>query len=66
MKRIHLYRNNAGWQARFIDDTEIIALFGTDIVPTAFTKLAAKSTVVREITRLNPGYQVEAWGNETI
>jgi hypothetical protein len=64
--RILLYRNNAGWMARFVDDPETIRLFGTDTIPTAFTKQAKKSEVVKAIQDLNPGCIIEAYGNEKL
>lgn len=65
-KRIILYRTNAGWMARFVDDPETVRLFGADVIPTAFTKCAEKSLVVREIKRLNPEHIVNAMGQERL
>lgn len=65
-KIIRLHRNNSGWLATFKDDPETVELFGTDTIPTSFTKEARKSDVVREIQKLNPDCIIEAWGNEQL
>ena len=53
---ISLYVKNGGWRAQFHHDREIIELFGTDCIPTAYTTRGGMSPqdVRREIERLNP------------
>ena len=46
------------WVAQFVNDPDIISLFGTDTLPTAFTAQADPITVLREIQRLNPRHLV--------
>lgn len=58
MKQIRLFRTHSGWQAQFLDDPEVAALFGTDTLPTAYTEHADASTVLNAIARLNPGHVV--------
>ena len=54
MKEIRLFTTPKGWMADFGNDAAILSLFGTSIIPTAFTSLAAASVVHAEISRLNP------------
>ena len=59
MKRIVVRLTERGWMSKFPGDQEIIDLFGSDELPTAFTCRANWSEVREELARLNPGYQVE-------
>jgi hypothetical protein len=43
-------------------DAEVVDLFGTHIIPTAFTAAADMDHVMREIKRLNPGHVVSILG----
>jgi hypothetical protein len=56
MTTITLYRGADSWLAHWQGDdaAEIKRLFGTDILPTAYTAQAAGDTVQAEISRLNP------------
>ena len=58
MKTIKLINSKQGWLARFENDTEIMALFGTDTIPTPYTENASPSMVKNEIMDRNPGYNV--------
>ena len=58
MKIIKLINSKSGWLARFENDAEIMALFGTDTIPTPFTEQASPMMVKREIEVRNPGYNV--------
>ena len=58
MKEIQLINSKEGWLARFMNDTEIIRLFGTDTIPTAFTEEASPMEVLRAVKNLNPEYKV--------
>lgn len=58
MKRITLKLTAQGWAATFHDDTEVIAAFGTDTIPTAYTANASAETVQSAIAKLNPGHVV--------
>jgi len=58
MKSITLFENGNGWMAKFENDPEIVALFGTDTIPTAFTSNAYASEVLEAIILQNPGYDV--------
>ena len=59
MKKIKLFNSPQGWQVRFEDDTEIVKLFGTDTLPTAFTESASPMMVLEVIKKNNPGYEVK-------
>jgi len=54
---MQLFKTDQGW---FIRDTdqEVRRLFGTDVLPTGFTAQCPESTVVAELTRLNPGRRI--------
>lgn len=54
MKEIRLFTTPKGWMADFGNDAAILFLFGTSIIPTAFTSRATASVVHAEISRLNP------------
>lgn len=59
MKKITLRKTNTGWMATFHGDAEMLELFGTDTIPTAFTAQAPAGMVLKEIAALNPGYEIE-------
>lgn len=54
MKEIRLFTTPNGWMMDFGDDAAILSLFGTSIIPTAFSSAATASVVHAEISRLNP------------
>lgn len=60
MNSIQLYNTESGWMAAFITngapDAEMVAMFGTHHLPTAFTARASYETVRDEIAIQNPGY----------
>lgn len=61
MNSIILFRDHKqGWMAQYLGPIreEVIVLFGTDVLPTAFTSDAPAAAVIREIGRLNPGVHV--------
>jgi hypothetical protein len=60
MNQIILFNTHDGWMARSIGPhaSEIVGLFGTDTLPTAFTARAEGELVLQEIQRLNPGIDV--------
>lgn len=59
MNKIELYLNDKGnWIANHVGDAEIMELFGTTLIPTAFTKQTTREEVVRLISHLNPGKEV--------
>lgn len=58
MKSITLFENGNGWVARFENDHDIVALFGTDTIPTAFTSAATASDVLEAIILQNPEHDV--------
>ena len=57
MHSITLFRAENGLMAKH-SDPEVYSLFGTDVIPTAFTAEADPETVVDEIRRLNPHCRV--------
>jgi hypothetical protein len=57
MKNIKLFPRNGAWIAR-TDDAQVIALFGTPDLPTAFTDRTDAGQVLSAIQRLNPGANV--------
>ena len=58
MATIILKKEVTGWCAQFVNDTQVIAAFGTDTIPTAFTSSAPFEMVEREIKKLNPHHNV--------
>ena len=58
MKIIKLINSKQGWIARFENDPDIMALFGTDTIPTPYTEKASPMMVKTEIMARNPGYNV--------
>jgi len=58
MKTIKLINSKQGWFARFVDDARVIALFGTDTLPTAFTEQASPMMVKSAIEKKNPEHKV--------
>ena len=61
MKKIKLALTSKGWMSETFgpEREEIISLFGTATLPTAFTAQANESYVVAQIQNLNPGYIIE-------
>jgi hypothetical protein len=57
MKNIKLFPRNGAWIAR-TDDAEVIALFGTPDLPTAFTTRTDADQVLAAIQSLNPSANV--------
>ena len=55
---IKLINSKQGWLARFENDQEIIALFGTDTIPTPYTENASPMMVKSEIEKRNPNHVV--------
>lgn len=57
---IELYRSGNTWVARYTgtEAVEVHRLFGTDVLPTAFTAHADARTVCAEIQAANPASQV--------
>lgn len=58
-KIIYLIKIDNTWMARFVNDFEVIKLFGTDTIPTPFNQYAPAEMVKIKIEKLNPGYRVE-------
>ena len=54
---IQLYVTPQGWMCRN-SDPAVRQLFGTDVLPTAFTARASADMVLAEIRKLNPDCQV--------
>lgn len=54
---IKLYKAGGVWMARD-SRSEMIELFGTDTIPTAFMDTMPAENVLREIRRLNPDADV--------
>ena len=53
-QRIKLNLTPSGWMADFCGDPEIFKLFGTTVLPTAFTAAASAATVIAATCKLNP------------
>lgn len=47
-----------GWMAKHINMPDVIELFGTDTLPTAFTAAAPVELVLAELEKRNPGVLV--------
>lgn len=58
LERIQLFRGENAWMARS-SNPELVRLFGTDTIPTAFTTEANATEVRHRIQELNPNAQVE-------
>jgi hypothetical protein len=58
MKTIALIQTANAWFADFGNDAEILALFGSTILPTAFSHDARYADVRARIQQINPGYEV--------
>jgi hypothetical protein len=54
--KIWLFRD--GWMADFEGNEEVRALFGTTVIPTAYTARMTREEVIKELTALNPDYRV--------
>lgn len=52
-----LFKNDTGWMVQD-DNPQVRELFGTDVIPTAFTSQAEPGRVLATIQALNPGVQV--------
>jgi hypothetical protein len=61
MNKILLIRTKQAWMAKHTGPhaNEIIRLFNTSVIPTAFTAEANPTMVLAEIKRLNPKVTVE-------
>lgn len=61
MKKIILHNATEKdcWEATFVGDEEIAALFGTTTIPSSFTSSAPEEMVVAELVKRNPGYDIE-------
>lgn len=57
-KTIKLINSKQGWLARFIDDANVIKLFGTDTIVTAYTEAASPMMVLKAIQKNNPKHNV--------
>ncbi len=60
LDRIVLHGSSSGWVAESFGPhaDEIVALFGTNVIPTAFTSRASGQDVKEAIQKLNPGVDV--------
>lgn len=58
MGLIELSLRDGCWHARFVGDTDVVRLFGTDTLPTAYTAQASAEQVLAAITRQNLGKTV--------
>ena len=58
MKTIKLINSSTGWLARFENDQNVLLLFGTDTLPTAFTEQASPMMVKSAIEKKNPEHKV--------
>jgi len=54
---IEVYRNGGQWVAKF-NNSELVDLFGSDVLPTAFTESASADLVFSEIQAKNPDCDV--------
>lgn len=59
MRYITLRNTPTGWLANFHEDAELLALFGTTEIPTAYTAQATPAHVLERISDLNPLAVVE-------
>ena len=55
-KTIEIIAGTDCWLARYLGDKEIIELFGTDTLPTAYTLRMPKADVIRSLQPLNPSH----------
>ena len=61
-KRIELFVDDGGWMARFVGDPEVVALFGTDTIPTPFLEGYDPALILDSIERMNPDCAVSIVG----
>lgn len=52
---IKLFRHAGWWAAEFVDDPEVLKLFGTSVLPTGFAASVPAEKVLGEIQKRNPG-----------
>jgi len=66
MNKIILRRSDNCWTAEYLGEhrPEIVSLFGTAVLPTAFVARANLKVVRREIEKLNPECEVEIGGSD--
>lgn len=66
MKKIILFKENDTWMTEELIDNkpsgELVSIFGTHILPTAFTGYCDSDSVKQSIQALNPNVQVEMRG----
>jgi hypothetical protein len=55
---ITVFPSPDGWRVCFHDDAEVLALFGTDTLPSGFTRLAEPELVFRETLQRNPQHRI--------
>jgi len=62
MPEIRLFKSQDRncWLAQFVDDLDVLEIFGTDTIPTAFTAVAEFETVRKAIQHRNPNRLVVA------
>jgi hypothetical protein len=60
MNKIKLVRTTSGWEARHYGPIadRLTELFGTAIIPTAYTMWACEREVLESIRKLNPDCEV--------
>jgi hypothetical protein len=57
LENITLFRTASVWMAK-TDSAEVLSIFGTDTIPTAYMANADAAFVMAEIRRLNPSANV--------
>lgn len=57
MEKLTLFKANGSWLIK-TTDKEVMDLFGTDTIPTAFTSNAPVNMVKEAISRLNPNSHI--------
>ena len=56
VNQIIVRRRLQGWTATFVDDAQVIGIFGTPELMTAFTARATAEEVINALQRLNPDH----------
>jgi hypothetical protein len=57
-KTIELSKDSGAWMADFLGDMDVLGLFGTTRIPTAYTDRANADAVLADIKRRNPQHYV--------
>jgi len=55
---IRIWASGNGWLAEMVDDQDVLELFGTSMIPTAYTLEMPLEEVISRVQALNPDCRV--------